>query len=435
MPRWCGARTRSAPRSRRGRAVEQAAIRRIRASNSRQSDAATGFSCGAFARRCYSTLRCTSIRAGGTLEDEGITVRKAEHLRLAIEEDVEVPLGGGGAFDAVRLVYQALPEIDLDAIDPSVELFGKRLAFPLMIGSMTGGTEEAGVINRRLAEAAARCGVGMFLGSQRVMIERPETVATFAVRDVAPEIPLVANIGAVQLNYGVTPAHIRGIAEQVGADAVVFHLNAAQEAVQDGGDTRFAGLAQRLADATAELGASGLPCGVKEVGSGFSIDAVRRLAGMQLAFIESAGRGGTSWTLIEGRRAGSAGGRSLGALFADWGVPSVTSLLACVAHGGGIPVIASGGLRSGLDAARAIAAGASVTAMALPLLRAAARSVDAVVAELEAFKRALVTAMFLVGAPDIAALRRAPIRIDHRARPEVWEGRVDDPRDGMGRRS
>lgn len=363
------------------------------------------------------------------MQGDGITERKAEHLRVAIEEDVEVPVGAGGTFDAIRLVYQALPELDLEAIDPSVTLFGKRLAFPLMIGSMTGGTAEAGVINRRLAEAAARCGVGMFLGSQRVMLERPDTLATFAIRDVAPEIPLVANIGAVQLNLGVTAADVRSVADRVGADAVVFHLNAAQEAVQAGGDTRFAGLGERLAEAVATVG---LPCGVKEVGAGFSIDAVRRLARMPLAFIESAGKGGTSWTLIEGRRATSADGRQLGALFADWGIPSVTSLLACVEHGGGVPIIASGGLRTGLDAARAIAAGASLTAMALPLLRAAARSVDDVVAELEAFRRALVTAMFLVGARDVEALRRTRIRIDRRARPEVYEGRVDDPNASEG---
>lgn len=358
--------------------------------------------------------------------DDDITERKADHLRLAIEDEVEVPLPRSagvavGAFDAIRLIYRALPEVDLDAIDPSVTFLGKRLAFPLMIGSMTGGTEEAGRLNRRLARAAARCGVGMFLGSQRVMLERPETAATFAVRDVAPEIPLVANVGAVQLNLGVTPAAVRGLADRVGADAVVFHLNAAQEAVQPGGDTRFAGLTARLADA---VDAVGLPCGVKEVGSGFGIDDARRLAELPLAFLESAGRGGTSWTLIEGKRAPTASGRTLGALFADWGVPSVTSLLACVRYGGGAPVIASGGLRTGLDAARAIAAGASLAAMALPLLRAAAQSEDAVVAELEAFRQALVTAMFLVGARDIAELGRARIAIDPAASPEVWEGRA-----------
>lgn len=360
------------------------------------------------------------------MADDDITGRKADHLRLAIEDDVEVPLarspaGTAGAFDAIRLIYRALPEVDLDAIDPSVTFLGKRLAFPLMIGSMTGGTEEAGRLNRRLARAAARCGVGMFLGSQRVMLERPETTATFAVRDVAPEIPLVANVGAVQLNLGVTPRAVRGLADAVGADAVVFHLNAAQEAVQPGGDTRFSGLTARLAEA---IDAVGLPCGVKEVGAGFGIDDVKGLAGLPLAFLESAGRGGTSWTLIEGKRAPTPAGQSLGALFADWGVPSVTSLLTCVWYGGGAPVIASGGLRSGLDAARAIAAGASVTAMALPLLRAAARSEDAVVEELEAFREALVTAMFLVGAGDIAGLQRARVAIDPAVTPEVWEGRA-----------
>lgn len=366
------------------------------------------------------------------MQDEGITERKAEHLRIAIEEPVEAPLGAGGAFDAVRLVYEALPEIDLCEVDPSVSFLGRRLSLPLMIGSMTGGTEEAGIINRRLAEAAARTGIGMFLGSQRIMLERPDSAATFAIRDVAPEIPLVANLGAVQLNLGVGPAEVRRIADRVGADAVVFHLNAAQEAVQEGGDTRFRGLVDKLGEAVATVG---LPCGVKEVGAGFSIAAAERLAPLPLAFLESAGRGGTSWTLIEGRRAVTGGGRALGGLFADWGIPTVTSLLACVRYGGGHPVIASGGLRTGLDAARALAAGASLTAMALPLLRAAARSTDAVVGEIEAFRRALVTAMFLVGARDVAALRRVRVRIDPAARPEVWEGRAgDDEEYARGRR-
>ncbi|PIE17741.1 MAG: type 2 isopentenyl-diphosphate Delta-isomerase [Proteobacteria bacterium] len=356
------------------------------------------------------------------MTDDGIGVRKAEHLRLAIEDDVEAPLGGAGAFDALRLVYQPLPEIDRAEVDPSVTFLGERLAFPLMVGSMTGGTEEAGRINRRLARAAARCGIGMFLGSQRIMLERAEVADTFDVREAAPDLPLlVANIGAVQLNCGVTPAQVRGVAQRVGADAVVFHLNAAQEAVQPGGDTRFSGLADRLEAAVAEVG---LPCGVKEVGSGWSIAAVERLARMPLAFIESAGRGGTSWTRIEGMRAPAAVSRRLGELFADWGIPSVTSLLACVGYGGGLPVIASGGLRSGRDAARALAAGASMTAMALPLLRAAARSEDAAVEEMMTFKAALETAMFLVGAPDLEALRRARLRVALEARPEVWEGRV-----------
>ncbi|MFT7578715.1 MAG: isopentenyl-diphosphate delta-isomerase [Myxococcota bacterium] len=356
-------------------------------------------------------------------DGHGIGGRKADHLRLAIEDNVEVPLTSGariGAFDQVRLVHQALPDIDRDAIDPSVTFLGKRLAFPLLVGSMTGGTEEAGVINRRLAEASKRCGIGMFLGSQRIMLERPEVTSTFSIREVAPEILLVANIGAVQLNLGVTGQDIRRIADAVGADAVVFHLNAAQEAVQPGGDTQFAGLSQKMAEAIEVIG---LPCGAKEVGAGLSIDAVQTLASLPLAFLESAGRGGTSWTLIEGMRADATLDQRMGALFADWGIPSLTSLLACVQHGGDIPVVASGGLRSGLDGAKAIACGAHVTAMALPLLRAAAKSVEAAVAEMLAFREALVTTMFLTGAHDIATLHGVRTQIAPSAQPDYYEGR------------
>lgn len=350
--------------------------------------------------------------------DDGITGRKADHLRLAIDDDVEVPLGSEGAFAGIRLVHQALPELDLADVDPSVTFLGKRLAFPLMVGSMTGGTAEAGVINRRLAEACARAGVGMFLGSQRVMLERPETTETFRVRDIAPAIPLVANIGAVQLNLGVTARDVRGLVEAVGADGVVFHLNAAQEAVQPEGDTCFGGLAAKLAAAVREVG---VPAGVKEVGAGLSRAAVERLAAMPLAFLESAGRGGTSWTLIEGKRAPNPRDRRLGALFADWGLPTVTSLLACVRWGGGVPVIASGGVRHGLDGAKAVAAGASLAAMALPLLRAAARSVDDAEAELLAYKGAFVTAMFLTGARTVADLQRVPLAVDPAVDPDALE--------------
>ncbi|MFO0751096.1 MAG: type 2 isopentenyl-diphosphate Delta-isomerase [Myxococcota bacterium] len=355
-----------------------------------------------------------------------LTSRKADHLRLALEAEVEVPAGAAG-WDAVRLIHQALPELALADVDTTVELMGKRLAFPLIVGSMTGGTDEAGEVNRRLARAAARAGIGMGLGSQRVMLHRPETAATFAVKDAAPDLPLlIANLGAVQLGSAgrVQPAALRGLADRVGADAVVLHLNAAQEAVQPEGDTDFARLGEIMAAVAGEVG---LPVGLKEVGAGFSIAAVKRLAASpyRWAFIESAGRGGTSWTLIEGLRSGlqaKVGAPALGELFADWGIPSVTSCLACVAHGGGIPVIASGGLRSGLDGARALACGAAVTAMALPLLKAAAESEDAAFDAMMAFRDALRVAMFLTGARTVADLRRVPRRVHPDVWPECWEG-------------
>lgn len=360
--------------------------------------------------------------------DATITNRKDDHLRLALHDQVEVarPVG----WDGIRLMPRALPELALADIDPSVMFLGKRLAFPLIVGSMTGGTDLAGTLNRRLARAAARAGIGMGLGSQRVMLVRPESRATFCVKDEAPDLPLlIANVGAVQLNYGVGDGQLAELVHGVSADALVLHLNAAQEAVQPEGDTNFSGLVaamRRVARAAA------FPVGIKEVGQGLTRADVRALVANDasgsnpFAFIESAGAGGTSWTLIEGKRAPDTSGQTLGALFADWGVPTVTSLLACVEAGAGTPVIGSGGLRSGLDAARAIAAGASVTAMALPLLKAAAESEDKAYDAMMDFRRAFVTAMFLVGAKTVHALGRAPHRIERALTPANWEGESND---------
>ncbi len=349
-------------------------------------------------------------------EDAGvIAARKNDHLKVALEDEVEVPSGSG--WGAIRLVPRALPEIARDDVDTSMSFLGKRLAFPLIVGSMTGGTDEARVFNERLARAAARAGIGMGLGSQRVMLRMRESRATFAAREMAAELPLlIGNVGAVQLNYGVTTDMVEDLIEQVGADAVVLHLNVAQEAVQPEGDTDFRGLAEKM---RALAKAFSKPVGVKEVGQGFSSEDIAQIAG-GFAFVESAGAGGTSWTLIEGLRRPSA--KRLGRLFADWGVPAVTSLLNCLRSGA--PVIASGGLRTGLDAARALAAGASVTAMALPLLKAAAVSEDAAYDAMMAFREELVTAMFLVGARDIEALRGVRHVVDPVMRPERWEGRA-----------
>ncbi len=353
-----------------------------------------------------------------------ITERKDDHLRVALHDRVEVPTTRG--WDAIRLLPRALPELALADVDTSVVFLGKRLAFPLIVGSMTGGTALAGTLNRRLARAAARAGIGMGLGSQRVMLVKPETRATFMVRDEAPDLPLlIANVGAVQLNYGVGQPEVDRLVHEVSADALVLHLNVAQEAVQPEGDTQFGGLTAAM---QAVARASTYPVGVKEVGQGFTRRDVAALVGdgvPPFAFIESAGAGGTSWTLIEGKRAGDGAGQALGDLFADWGVPAVTSMLACVEAGRGTPVIASGGLRSGLDGARAVAAGATVVAMALPLLKAAAESEDAAYDVMMAFRRSFATAMFLVGAKTVHDLRRAAHRIERAVRPSEWEGEVE----------
>jgi isopentenyl-diphosphate delta-isomerase len=252
-----------------------------------------------------------------------------------------------------------------------------------------------------------------------VTLEKPDTRATFAVRDAAPDLPLlIGNIGAVQLNYGVDGAALEGLVSGVGADALVFHLNAAQEAVQPEGDTDFSGLAERLVAASRTLP---FPVGVKEVGAGLSRETLERLAGGRWAFFESAGAGGTSWTLIEGRRRPRSDTEALGELFADWGIPSVTSLLETLGAARGVPVVASGGLRSGIDAAKALALGAAVTAMALPLLRAADRGEDAAYDAMMRFRDGLVRAMFLVGARNVDALRTVPRQLHPLVLPSTWQ--------------
>ena len=345
--------------------------------------------------------------------------RKNEHLRIAAEEAVELLPESGSIFSEISLVHSALPELDLDEVDTSTSFLGKKLSMPLMIGCMTGGTDEAEEINRTLAAAAEATGVAMGLGSQRVMVEQPQTATSFQIRDVAPTTLLIANFGAVQLNKGMSIDDIAKATTRVGADALVFHLNAAQEAVQPEGDTNFNTLVTLLADAMEKID---VPCGLKEVGAGFSIQDAQKISALPLSFLESAGKGGTSWTAIEAFRCENDYDRRLGELFANWGIPSPMSLQSCIRYGGGVPVIASGGIRSGLDAAKCIAMGADMSAMALPFLKAARISTEAVLAEIKHFERALKTAMFLTSSRSIADLKKARINIPKHLTPEAYEG-------------
>jgi len=345
--------------------------------------------------------------------------RKNDHLRIAAEEPVELLPASGSVFSEIELVHHALPEIDLEEVDTRTTFLGKELKIPLMIGCMTGGTHEAETINRRLAEAAEAAGVAMGLGSQRIMVEQPETASTFQVRREAPNILIIANFGAVQLNRGVEAPQIAEVTRSVGADALVFHLNAAQEAVQPEGDTTFGSLVEAIGDAIETMD---FPCGLKEVGAGFSIRDVKRISTLPISFLESAGKGGTSWTAIEAKRCEREDDQRLGELFADWGIPSPISLQSCLRYGGGIPVIASGGIRSGLDAAKCVAMGAEIAAMALPMLKAARVSTEAVLAEIKHFERAFKTAMFLTGSKNISDLKKAPVHIPKHLEPESFEG-------------
>ena len=327
--------------------------------------------------------------------------RKADHIRINLEENVQFPTLTTG-FERYRLVHQALPELDLEGIDTCVPLLGKTLRLPLLISSMTGGTEAARVINRNLAQGAQARGIAMGLGSQRTGIEQAETADTFRVRDVAPDILLFANLGAIQLNYRYGIDECRRAVDMIAADALILHLNPLQEAVQADGDWNWAGLLWKIEKVARDVG---VPVVAKEVGWGVSAATARRLRDAGVAAIDVAGAGGTSWTEVEYHRATSDAFRRLARAFADWGIPTAESLVMAREAAPGVPLIASGGMRTGIEAAKAVALGASAAGVASSFLKAAAIGPEEVIATIDQLAAELRVAMFCAGAGDITALR------------------------------
>jgi len=333
--------------------------------------------------------------------------RKADHIRINLENDVQFPRVTTG-LDRYRFMHQALPELSLADIDTSTTLFGKRLAVPIVISSMTGGTGIAETINRKLAQSAQRHSIAMGLGSQRAAIEDDSLVSSYCIRDAAPDILLFANIGAVQLNYGYGLAECRKAIDMAGADALILHFNALQEAVQPEGDIDFTGLLRKVEEICRRLG---LPVIAKEVGWGFSESNVRDLASAGVSAIDVAGAGGTSWSEVEFHRAPTAFHARVARSFADWGIPTADAIRYARRAAPGLPIIASGGLRDGIDAAKSLALGADLAGLASPFLRAANASslaVDELIQELTA---QLKIAMFCTASRDIASLKRADIQL------------------------
>lgn len=327
--------------------------------------------------------------------------RKSDHIRINLEEDVSFR-GLTTGLENYRFLHQALPEIDLHQVDTSVTVFGKKLNAPILISSMTGGTEQAQAINRTLAQAAEAKGIAMGLGSQRAAIEDPSLAPTFQVRELAPTTVLLANLGAVQLNYGYTVEHCRRAVDMLGADALILHFNALQEAVQPEGDTRFSGLLNKIEAVCRALPA---PVIAKEVGWGFSDDTVRQLVEAGVSAIDVAGAGGTSWSQVEMYRAATEAQRRVAGTFVSWGIPTSEAVLAAKRAAPNIPIFASGGLRNGLDIAKCIALGATLGGMAGPFLKAAVESLEAVLDEIKIAQTELQIAMFGIGVSSIDRLQ------------------------------
>jgi isopentenyl-diphosphate delta-isomerase len=341
-----------------------------------------------------------------------INQRKADHIRINLEENVQFPHLTTG-LEQYRFVHQALPELDLHEIDTSVTVFGKRLAAPILVSSMTGGTEQAGLINRNLAEAAQQQRLAMGVGSQRAGIERSEAGGSFRVRDIAPNLLLFANLGAVQFNYGYTVDQCRRAVDMIEADALILHLNPLQEAVQPEGDVNWRGLLKQIETVCAKLGR---PVIIKEVGWGISAQVTKRLIEAGVGAIDVAGAGGTSWSQVEMHRAPTERLRRLAGAFADWGIPTAESLTAaravrCTLQREDVHLFASGGIRSGQDIAKCAALGADLVGLAGPFLKKALAGSEEVVEEMDILATELRITMFCSGAGSIEALRQPGVLI------------------------
>ncbi len=332
--------------------------------------------------------------------------RKADHIKICLEEDVQFRASSG--LEKYRFTHSCLPEIDYADLDIQTAFLGKSLGAPLLISSMTGGTAQAQQINQRLATVAQAYGLAMGVGSQRVAIEQANTAPTFQVRSIAPDILLFANLGAVQLNYGYGAEQCQKAVDLLQADALILHINPLQECIQPQGDLNFSGLLAKIAVVCEKLN---VPVIAKEVGNGISAAMAKQLINAGVQAIDVAGAGGTSWSLVESQRAPNDLLKQLGRTFGDWGIPTAECLVDIHHTYPQMPLIASGGLRNGLDVAKSIGLGASLAGMALPFLQAADISEAAVIDRVELILAELKTAMFCTGSRQLSDLRQVGLLV------------------------
>ncbi|MEY8739587.1 type 2 isopentenyl-diphosphate Delta-isomerase [Bacillales bacterium AN1005] len=350
-------------------------------------------------------------RAGKRLLPEVATgERKLEHVRLCLEENVAGE-GITSGMERYAFRHNPLPELNFDEVSLETAFIGKKVRTPLLISSMTGGSETTGAINERLARVANTRGWALGVGSIRAAVEQPELAHTFEVRRWAPDIPVIANLGAVQLNYGFTTADFQRAVDIAGADMLVLHLNSLQEIFQPEGNTDFSGLLHRIEELCTKLD---VPVGVKEVGFGMDGEMAQRLYAVGATFVDVAGAGGTSWVQVEKYRNSNPVRRAAAEAFADWGIPTADCIREVRTLNPAGALIGSGGLHSGVDAAKAIALGADLAGFGRSLLGSAVASDEALSQRLEQVEFELRTVMFGIGAGTVDELRGTSRLIERR---------------------
>lgn len=345
--------------------------------------------------------RAARTRTAALLGD--IEQRKNDHIDIILSGAAKHSMPTG--FDDLHFEHCALPDVNLDAIDLSTEFLGKRMKLPYLASSMTGGPDKGGIINLAIAEAAQELGFAMGVGSQRIALGGGKASGLDkSIRRMAPDIPLYANLGAVQFTHGMTVDDARRAIDLIEADALILHLNPLQEALQPGGDRNWSGVASAIETVCRTIG---VPVIAKEVGAGISIGVARQLAGCGIVAIDVAGVGGSSWAAVEGRRSINAKDQATAEIFRNWGIPTAQALASIHAAMPGMPLIASGGIRHGLDGAKAIGLGATLVGQAASLLGAATKGAAAVVDHVNNWSKALRISCFVTNSKNLPALRNA----------------------------
>ena len=329
--------------------------------------------------------------------------RKDDHIKICLDEKVQFDRVTSG-LEKYRFEHYCLPELDYSDLDITTNFLGKKLSSPILISSMTGGTDNARIINQRLATVAQEYGLAMGIGSGRVIIEKPEVASTFAVRSIAPDILLLANLGAVQFNYGYSWQECLQLVETLSADALILHINPLQECIQPEGDTNFKNLLDKIHEVCERLP---IPVIAKEVGNGISAKMAGKLKQAGITAIDVAGAGGTSWSMVESERANNYLQQELGKTFANWGIPTAECVTQINQQFPELPLIASGGIRNGLEVSKLLALGADLVGLAYPFLKTAIESTEDITKLVQLLEAEIKTVLFCTGNRSIQDLQQS----------------------------